>query len=121
MRGFARQHRPSWLTFERGHDSFAAMVLLRLSHRGQFVLVWQGVPMNWTITTESLDPWSRATSHTAGPVAAPEISRIWERTEGAFSTQMAPSYENPSYVEQFLLRLLAIVYPPAHSRTRSDE
>jgi len=121
MRGFARQQPSKLGNFWVDMTRSPLWVLLPLSIVGSLVLVWQGVPMNWNHYTEAMTLEAGQQVIPQGPVAAPEIIKNLGTNGGSFfNANGAHPYENPSSLSNFI-EMLAIVLPPAHSRTRSDE
>lgn len=91
IRGLARQQTSKLGNFWVDMTRSLLWILLPLSLLGSLVLVWQGVPMNWQryVQATTLDGASK--SYRRGQWQLLRSSRISERTEGAFSTQTAPT------------------------------
>ncbi|WP_266160628.1 potassium-transporting ATPase subunit KdpA [Dyella silvatica] len=113
IRGLARQRSGSignfWIDLTRS----ILWVLLPLSLIGALILVWQGVPQNWSpyvsVTTLAGAPQTLP----QGPVAALEfIKNLGTNGGGFFNTNGAHPYANPTPLTN-LLGMLAIAVLPA--------
>jgi K+-transporting ATPase ATPase A chain len=88
-------------------------VLLPLSLLTAIILVWQGVPMNWSSYTHATTLGGMAQTIAQGPVAALEtIKNLGSNGGGFFNANGAHPYENPTPVSN-LLELLSVTLLPA--------
>ncbi len=113
MRGFAREHTNSLGNFWVDIVRAMLWVLLPLSLIGSIVLIWQGVPMNFSpyAVVRTLDGGSQTIA--LGPIAALEfIKNLGTNGGGFFNVNGAHPFENPTPLTN-LLEMLAIVVLPA--------
>ena len=113
IRGFAREHSATignfWVDLTRG----LLWVLLPAAVFGAVLLVWQGVPMNFShyAVVSPLDGGRQVIAQ--GPVAALEaIKNLGTNGGGFFNANGAHPFENPTALAN-LFELLAIVLLPA--------
>jgi len=113
IRGLARQGSPTlgnfWVDLIRG----LLWVLLPLSVIGGLVLVWQGVPLDFSPYVRAHTLEGGVQTLPQGPVAALEfIKNLGSNGGGFFNANAAHPYENPTPLTN-LLALLAIAVLPA--------
>jgi K+-transporting ATPase ATPase A chain len=113
IRGFARERTTKLGNFWVDIVRAMLWVLLPLSLVGSVVLIWQGVPMNFSPYTvvKTLEGGSQVIAQ--GPVAALEfIKNLGTNGGGFFNVNGAHPYENPNPFTN-LLEMLAIAVLPA--------
>ncbi len=113
IRGFARERTTKLGNFWVDIVRAMLWVLLPLSLVGSVVLIWQGVPMNFSPYTvvKTLEGGSQTIAQ--GPVAALEfIKNLGTNGGGFFNVNGAHPYENPTPFTN-LLEMLAIAVLPA--------
>jgi K+-transporting ATPase ATPase A chain len=113
IRGFARERTTKLGNFWVDIVRAMLWVLLPLSLVGSVVLIWQGVPMNFSPYTvvKTLEGGSQVIAQ--GPVAALEfIKNLGTNGGGFFNVNGAHPYENPTPFTN-LLEMLAIAVLPA--------
>jgi K+-transporting ATPase ATPase A chain len=113
IRGFAREQSATLGNFWVDLIRALVWVLLPISFLGGLLLVWQGVPLNWSPYTvaEALEGGEQVIAQ--GPVAALElIKNLGTNGGGFFNANGAHPYENPTPLTN-LLALLAIAVLPA--------
>jgi K+-transporting ATPase ATPase A chain len=113
IRGLARDETDRlgnfWVDLVRG----SLWVLLPLSLVGSLILVWQGVPMNFSHYTQAATLEGARQIIAQGPVAALEfIKNLGTNGGGFFNVNGAHPYESPTPLAN-LLEMLAIVVLPA--------
>ena len=112
MRGFARQRTDDLGNFWRDLVLGTVRILLPIACVASLILVWQGVPMNWS-------PYAAATTLQGdsqiipqGPVAALEsIKNLGTNGGGFFNANAAHPYENPTPLSNLVEMLLIAVLP----------
>jgi K+-transporting ATPase ATPase A chain len=113
IRGFAREGATTLGNFWADLIRAVLWVLLPLSLLGSLVLVWQGVPLNFSpyVVAETVEGRSQVIAQ--GPVAVLEfIKNLGTNGGGFFNANGAHPYENPTPLSNFLA-LLAIAVLPA--------
>ena len=118
MRGFARQHTETlgnfWVDLVRG----LLWVLLPASVLVSLVLVWQGVPMNFSPYTTVHTLGGGVQTIAQGPVAALEsIKNLGTNGGGFFNVNGAHPYENPTWFANLIEMLSIAVIPAALTNT----
>lgn len=113
IRGFARQGIATLGNFWRDLVRAMLWVLLPLALIGTVILIWQGVPMNFSPYTQVHTLEGSTQLIAQGPVAALEfIKNLGTGGGGFFNVNGAHPYENPTPLTN-ILEMLAIVVLPA--------
>jgi K+-transporting ATPase ATPase A chain len=113
IRGLARQLCGTLGNFWVDLTRALLWILLPGALLGAFLLVWQGVPMNFHPYTVAATVQGAQQAIPQGPVAAMEIIKnLGTNGGGFFNANGAHPYENPTPLANFL-ELLAIVLLPA--------
>ena len=113
IRGFARECASTIGNFWVDLTRALLWVLLPAALVGSFVLLWQGVPLNWAPYSQAHTVEGGIQSIAQGPVAAIEfIKNLGGNGGGFFNANGAHPYENPTPLVNFLA-LLAIAVVPA--------
>jgi K+-transporting ATPase ATPase A chain len=113
IRGLARDETDRLGNFWVDLVRAALWVLLPICLVGSLVLVWQGVPMNFSHYTKAKTLEGAAQIIAQGPVAALEfIKNLGTNGGGFFNVNAAHPYENPTPFTN-ILEMLAIVVLPA--------
>jgi K+-transporting ATPase ATPase A chain len=113
IRGLARDETDRLGNFWVDMVRASLWVLLPICMVGSLVLVWQGVPVNFSRYTEVTTLEGAVQVIAQGPVAALEfIKNLGTNGGGFFNANGAHPYENPTPLTN-LLELLAIVVLPA--------
>ena len=113
MRGLARERMPTLGNFWVDLVRALLWVLLPLSLVGAVVLVWSGVPANFSAYVQARTLEGPVQWLAQGPVAALEfIKNLGTNGGGFFNANGAHPYANPTPFTNFLL-LLAIAVVPA--------
>jgi K+-transporting ATPase ATPase A chain len=118
MRGFAREHTASLGNFWVDLVRALLWVLLPASVLVSIVLIWQGVPMNFSsyIQARTLEGGSQIIAQ--GPVAALEsIKNLGTNGGGFFNVNSAHPYESPTPLANLIEMLSIIVIPAALTNT----
>jgi K+-transporting ATPase ATPase A chain len=118
IRGLARDRAGTlgnfWVDLVRG----ILWVLLPVSLAGSLLLVWQGVPINFSPYTEAVKLEGGTQIIAQGPVAALEfIKNLGTNGGGFFSANGAHPYANPTPLTNFLGMLAIVVLPAALTNT----
>jgi K+-transporting ATPase ATPase A chain len=118
IRGLAREETQRlgnfWVDLVRG----LLWVLLPLSVIASVVLIWQGVPMNFSPYTRALGLEGGGQIIAQGPVAALEsIKNLGTNGGGFFNVNGAHPFENPTPFSNLLEMLLIAVLPAALTNT----
>ena len=118
IRGFARQHTETlgnfWVDLVRG----LLWVLLPASVLVSLLLVWQGVPMNFSPYTVVHTLGGNVQTIAQGPVAALEsIKNLGTNGGGFFNVNGAHPYENPTWFSNVIEMLSIAVIPAALTNT----
>jgi K+-transporting ATPase ATPase A chain len=93
-------------------------ILLPLSIFGSFILLWQGVPMNFNPYTQASMLEGSTQTIAQGPVAAMEvIKNLGTNGGGFFNANGAHPFENPTPFANFFELLLIVVLPAAFVNT----
>jgi K+-transporting ATPase ATPase A chain len=118
IRGLARDETNNlgnfWVDLVRG----SLWVLLPISIAGSLLLIWQGVPMNFSRYVEAtmLEGGSQVIAQ--GPVAGLElIKNLGTNGGGFFNANGAHPYANPTPLTNFLGMLAIVVLPAALTNT----
>jgi K+-transporting ATPase ATPase A chain len=118
IRGLAREQTDKLGNFWVDLVRALLWVLLPLSILGSVVLVWQGVPMNFSRYTQALMLAGGTQSIAQGPVAALEvIKNLGTNGGGFFNVNGAHPFENPTPLTNFFEMLLIAVLPAAFVNT----
>ena len=113
IRGLARQQTEKLGNFWADLTRAVLWVLLPLSVAGGLILVWQGVPMNFSPYTKITTVEGVTQIIAQGPVATLEtIKNLGTNGGGFFNVNAAHPYENPTPLTN-LLELLMIAVLPA--------
>ena len=113
IRGFSRRESETLGNFWVDLVRAILYVLLPLCLIGSLVLVWQGVPMNFSPYTNAATLDSGPQIIAQGPVAALEfIKNLGTNGGGFFNANGAHPYENPTPFTNFI-EMLAIAVLPA--------
>jgi K+-transporting ATPase ATPase A chain len=113
IRGFAREHGTTLGNFWVDLARALLWVLLPLSLIGGLLLVWQGVPLNFSAYVEARPLEGTSQTIPQGPVAALEIIKnLGTNGGGFFNANGAHPYETPTPWAN-LLHMLAIAVLPA--------
>ncbi len=118
MRGFAREHTTSLGNFWVDLIRALLWVLLPASVLVSIVLIWQGVPMNFSpyIHATTIEGGSQTIAQ--GPVAALErIKNLGTNGGGFFNVNGAHPYENPTPLANLIEMLSIVVIPAALTNT----
>ncbi len=113
IRGFSREHSPTIGNFWVDVTRSLLWVLLPAAVVGAVILVWQGVPMNFSPYTavSPLDGGRQVIAQ--GPVAALEfVKNLGTNGGGFFNANGAHPFENPTPLSN-AIGMLAIVLVPA--------
>ncbi len=118
IRGLARDETNKlgnfWVDLVRG----SLWVLLPLSIVGSLLLIWQGVPMNFSRYTEAATLEGGTQIIAQGPVAALEfIKNLGTNGGGFFNVNGAHPFANPTPFSNFLGMLAIVVLPAALTNT----
>ena len=118
IRGFARQHTETlgnfWVDLVRG----LLWVLLPASVLVSLLLVWQGVPMNFSPYTVVHTLGGNVQTIAQGPVAALEsIKNLGTNGGGFFNVNGAHPYENPTWFSNVIEMLSIAIIPAALTNT----
>lgn len=118
IRGFVREETQGlgnfWVDLVRG----LLWVLLPLSVVSTLVLVWQGVPLNFSPYTKALGLEGAGQTIAQGPVAALEsIKNLGTNGGGFFNVNGAHPFENPTPFSNLFEMLLIVVLPAALTNT----
>jgi len=118
IRGFAREGTTRLGNFWVDLVRACLWVLLPASLLGGLVLVWQGVPMNWSPYTSAHTLEGATQTIAQGPVAALEfIEGLGTNGGGFFNVNGAHPYQNPTPLANFLEMLSIAVVPAALTYT----
>lgn len=113
IRGFAREKSETLGNFWVDLTRSILWILLPLSFIGSLLLIWQGVPVNFSTYTQIATPEGATQTIAQGPVAILEsIKNLGTNGGGFFNTNAAHPFENPTPLTNFL-EMLAIVILPA--------
>src|SRR5262249_14478180 len=113
IRGLARDETDRLGNFWVDLVRASLWVMLPICLAGSFVLVWQGVPMNFSHYTKVSTLEGAVQTIAQGPVAALEfIKNLGTDGGGFFNANGAHPYENPTPLAN-LLEMLAIAVLPA--------
>jgi K+-transporting ATPase ATPase A chain len=113
VRGFARHSANGIGNFWVDVIRACLYVLLPLCIVGSLLLVWQGVPQNFSPYTHATTVEGAAQTIPQGPVASQEfIKELGTNGGGIFNANSAHPYENPTPLTN-LIELLAIFLIPA--------
>jgi K+-transporting ATPase ATPase A chain len=118
IRGLAREQTDKlgnfWADLVRG----LLWILLPLSVVSSLVLVWQGVPMNFSPYTQATMLGGGSQVIAQGPVAALEsIKNLGTNGGGFFNVNGAHPFEDPTPFSNFFEMLLIVVLPAAFVNT----
>ncbi|MCM3869979.1 MAG: potassium-transporting ATPase subunit KdpA [Pyrinomonadaceae bacterium] len=118
IRGLAREQTDKlgnfWVDLVRG----LLWILLPLSIAASLILVWQGVPMNFSPYTQATMLGGGTQILAQGPVAALEsIKNLGTNGGGFFNVNGAHPFENPTPFSNFFEMLLIVVLPAAFVNT----
>lgn len=113
IRGFKREKSATlgnfWVDLTRG----LLWILLPLSFLGSLLLIWQGVPVNFSDYTQVTTIEGAAQTIAQGPFAVLEfIKNLGANGGGFFNTNAAHPFENPTPLSNFI-EVFAIVILPA--------
>jgi potassium-transporting ATPase potassium-binding subunit len=118
IRGLARQGTDKLGNFWVDLTRAILWILLPLAIIGSIVLVWQGVPMNFTPYTQVATVEGGSQTIAQGPVAALEpIKNLGTNGGGFFNVNGAHPYENPTPLTNLLEMLMIAVLPASLTYT----
>ena len=118
IRGLARRHTAKLGNFWADLTRAILWVLLPLSLLGGLILVWQGVPMNFSPYTRIKTVEGAIQIVAQGPVAALEtIKNLGTNGGGFFNVNGAHPYENPTPFTNLLEMLMIAVLPASLTHT----
>jgi K+-transporting ATPase ATPase A chain len=113
IRGFKRNKKETLGNFWRDLTRSSLWILLPLSFIGSLLLIWQGVPVNFSAYTNAATIEGASQTIAQGPVAVLElIKNLGTNGGGFFNVNAAHPFENPTPLTNFL-EMLAIVILPA--------
>ena len=112
VRGFARHSASGLGNFWVDVTRATLYVLLPMSVVAALVLVWQGVPQNFSPYTQAVTLEGATQTIAQGPVASQEaIKMLGTNGGGFFNANSAHPYENPTPLTNLLQMLLIFVIP----------
>ena len=118
IRGLAREQTDKLGNFWADLVLGLLWILLPLSVVASLVLVWQGVPMNFSPYTQTTMLGGGSQVIAQGPVAALEsIKNLGTNGGGFFNVNGAHPFENPTPFSNFFEMLLIVVLPAAFVNT----
>jgi K+-transporting ATPase ATPase A chain len=118
IRGLARDETNKLGNFWVDLVRASLWVLAPLSIVGSLLLIWQGVPMNFSRYTEAATLEAGAQVIAQGPVAALEfIKNLGTNGGGFFNVNGAHPFANPTPLANFLGMLAIVVLPAALTNT----
>ena len=113
IRGFARRKTPTLGNFWVDVTRAVLWVMLPLALVGSVLLVWQGVPMNFSPYTHATSLEGAAQIIPQGPVAGLTfVESLGTNGGGFFNANNAHPYQNPTGLSN-LLEMLAVTVVPA--------
>jgi K+-transporting ATPase ATPase A chain len=118
IRGFKHEKRETlgnfWFDLTRG----LLWILAPLSFVGSLLLVWQGVPVNFSAYTNAATIDGATQTIAQGPVAVLElIKNLGTNGGGFFNVNAAHPFENPTPLTNFIEMLAIVILPAALTYT----
>ena len=118
IRGFKREKSATLGNFYVDLTRGLLWILLPLSLIGSLILVWQGVPVNFSAYTNVPTVEGASQTIAQGPVAILEsIKNLGTNGGGFFNVNAAHPFENPTPLTNFLVMLSIVILPAALTYT----